>query len=88
MYLLATPILPLSSHQTHINKPESLTMEYYITARLATCKVVDKAGDNGGDRVHKGRKRCTGRGERLMWTSLFFPLGFDEVAHDSGYGRE
>ena len=23
-------------------------------------------------------------GERFLWTALFFPLGFDEVAHDSG----
>ena len=22
-----------------------------------------------------------------MWTALFFPLGFDEVAHDLGYGK-
>ena len=26
-------------------------------------------------------------GERTMWTADFFPLGFDEVAHDSGYGK-
>ena len=22
-----------------------------------------------------------------MWTALFFPLGFDEIAHDLGYGK-
>ena len=22
-----------------------------------------------------------------MWTALFLPLGFDEIAHDSGYGK-
>ena len=22
-----------------------------------------------------------------MWTALFFPLGFNEVAHNSGYGK-
>ena len=39
------------------------------------------------DGTHKGRKRCTGRGERAMWTALFFPLGFDEVAHDPDNGK-
>ncbi len=39
------------------------------------------------DGTHKGRKRCTGRGERAMWTALFFLLGFDEVAHDSDNGK-
>ena len=40
------------------------------------------------DGIHNERKQCTGIGERLMWTALIFPLGFDEVAHDSEYGRE
>ena len=40
------------------------------------------------DERQKGRKRCTGRGERIMWTALFFPLSFDEIVHESGYGRE
>ena len=81
--LLAT-FFSLSSHQTHIDKLESLRMEYYITTRLATrwWKRTERM-----DEIHKGRKRCTGRGERAMWTALFFPLGFDEIAHDLGYGK-
>ena len=30
------------------------------------------------DEIFKGRKRCTGRGERVMWTALFCPLGCEE----------
>ena len=81
--MLAT-LSSLPFHQTKIDKLESLKMEYYITARLATrwWKRLETM-----DGIHKGWKRCTGRGERAMWTALFFPLGFDEVAHDSGYGK-
>ena len=59
-------------------------MEYYITTRLATrwWKRLETM-----DEIHKGRKRCMGRGEKIMWTALFFPLDFDEVAHDLGYGK-
>ena len=39
------------------------------------------------DWIHKGGKQCTGKGERVMWTVLFFPLGFDKVVHDSGYEK-
>ena len=39
------------------------------------------------DGIHKGRKRCIGRGEKIMWIALFFLLDFDEVAHDLGYGK-
>lgn len=42
--LLAT-LSSLLSQQTHIDKLESLKMEYYITARLKTM-----------DKTHKGRK--------------------------------
>ena len=80
----------------HPSPPSLLPSDPHRQARIvddgilhygkAGYKVVEKTGDNGWDRVHKGRKRCTGRGERIMWTSL--PLGFDEIAHDSGYGRE
>lgn len=61
-------------------------MEYYAHCGKAGSNVVEKAGDNGWDT--KRRKRCTGRGEGVIWIALFFPLGFDELAHDSGYGRE
>ena len=46
----------LPSHQTHIDKLESLKMEYYITTRLATrwWKRLEIMGE-----IHKGRKRCT-----------------------------
>ena len=39
------------------------------------------------DGIEKGRKRCTGRGERIIWAAIFFPQVFDEVAHDSGHGK-
>ena len=39
------------------------------------------------DGIHKGRKRCMGRGEKIMWIALFFLPGFDEDAHDLGYGK-
>ena len=32
-------------------------------------------------------KDSTGRGGKIMWTAHFFPLDFDEVAHDSEYGK-
>ena len=37
--------------------------------------------------TQKGRKWCTGRGERSMWTALFFPMSFDEIANDSRHGK-
>ena len=39
------------------------------------------------DGIHKGWKRCMGRGGKIMWTALFFSLGFDEIEHDLGYGK-
>lgn len=35
------------------------------------------------DEIDGGQKWCTGKGERVMWTALFCPLGFDEVTHNS-----
>ena len=32
------------------------------------------------ERIHKGQTRCMSREERVMWTALFFPLDFNEVA--------
>ena len=80
-HLLATAPF---SHQTHIDKLKSWTIECYITARLA---IGQWKRPETMDGIYKDRKRSTGRGERIMWTALFFPLGFDEVAHDLGYGR-
>lgn len=80
-----TPLLPPSSHQTYINKLESLTMEYYKTTRLATWWWIRPETMDG---IHKGQKGCTGREERMMWTALFPPLGFDEVSHDPEQGRK
>ena len=81
--MLAT-LSSLSSHQTHIDKLKSLKIEYYITARLERrwWKRLETV-----DGKHKRWKQCTGKGERAMWTALFFPLGFDEVAYDSEYGK-
>ena len=84
-HLIAAPLLPLFSHQTHVGKLESLTMEYFIKPRLAT-RWWEMSETMDG--IHNGRKQCTGRGERIMWTALIFPLGFDEVAHDLEHGRE
>ena len=52
-----------------------LWMEHYITAGLATRwrKRLERM-----DGIHK---------EKFMWTALFFPLGFDEIAHESGHGK-
>ena len=78
------PLSSLPSHQTHIDKLELLRMGYYITTRLAT-RWWKKTEIMDG--IHRGGKRYMGRGEKIMWTALFFLLGFDEVVHDLGYGK-
>ena len=75
---ICPPPSPPSLQQTHIHKLKLLRMEFYITTK-AGYKVLEKVEDNRWD-----TQRTEAMGERIMWTALFFPLGFDEVAHDSG----
>ena len=66
--LLAT-LSSLPFHQTHIDKLELLKMEYYIMARLTT-RWWKRLGTM--DRIHKGQKKCTGRGERVCGQHSLF----------------
>ena len=80
----------------HSSPPSHLPLNSYRQAQIVDDGILNYGKLATGwwkrpetmDGTHKGRMQCTGRGKRTMWTALFFPLGFDEVANDSGYGRE
>lgn len=52
--------------------PESWRMEYFTATRLAT-RCWERMEMMYG--IDKGLRWCVGRGERILWAALFFPLG-------------
>ncbi len=50
-------------------RPTSIREDGILHYSKAGNKVVERLETMDG--IHKGRKRCTGRGERAMWTALF-----------------
>ena len=69
----------LSLHLLELQQARVMYDEDWSTAGL---QWPDRMGTMDG--MNKERTRRTCGGERIMWTALFFPPGFDEVAHDSG----